>query len=146
MYKQNLRIFLIACTVITGTILDARHARAWDLVSTARQFVGQNPTGRKRLWCGAFLDYVLQRTGHKPGSDLASDYAHYGRRVHGPVVGAIAVMSRRGGGHAGIVSGIDERGNPILISGNSGGRGPGRRVVSEHTYPRGRIYAYVMPN
>ena len=36
----------------------------------------------------------------------------------GPQVGAIAVMGRRGGGHVGVVSGIDANGNPIIVSGN----------------------------
>jgi hypothetical protein len=49
------------------------------------------------------------------------------------------VMGRRGGGHVGVVSGIDAAGNPILVSGNNGNR------VREASYPRGRIYAYVMP-
>jgi len=35
---------------------------------------------------------------------------------------------------------IDAHGNPILVSGNSGHR------VRETAYPRGRIYAYVVPN
>jgi hypothetical protein len=48
-------------------------------------------------------------------------------------------MARRGGGHVGIVSGIDARGNPIVISGNYGHR------VAEASISRGRIYAYVMP-
>jgi uncharacterized protein (TIGR02594 family) len=48
-------------------------------------------------------------------------------------------MARRGGGHVGIVSGIDAQGNPILISGNNGNR------VREAPVSRGRIYAYVMP-
>ena len=48
-------------------------------------------------------------------------------------------MSRRGGGHVGVVSGLDGNGNPIIISGNHGHR------VAESVYPRGRIYAYVMP-
>jgi hypothetical protein len=49
-------------------------------------------------------------------------------------------MSRRGGGHVGVVSGIDAKGNPIIISGNHGHR------VAEATYSRGRVYAYVMPS
>jgi uncharacterized protein (TIGR02594 family) len=61
--------------------------------------------------------------------------------VSGPQVGAIAVMSRgKRGGHVGVVSGFDKSGNPIVISGNHGGR------VAEAVYPRGRIYAYVMPS
>jgi hypothetical protein len=37
-----------------------------------------------------------------------------GRRLSGPEIGAIAVMSRRGGGPVGIVSGFARDGNPIL--------------------------------
>jgi uncharacterized protein (TIGR02594 family) len=111
-----------------------------DVVSEARRWIGGNPTGRSSLWCGAFMDFVLKRTGHTGGGNLASNYAHYGRRIAGPQVGAIAVMSRgKGGGHVGVVSGIDENGNPVIISGNHGNR------VAEARYPRGRIYAYVMP-
>ena len=111
------------------------------LVAEARRWLGTNPTNRSSLWCGAFMNFVLQRSGHEgTGSDLAKSFASLGRRVSGPQVGAIAVMARRGGGHVGVVSGIDEAGNPIIISGNSRGR-----KVAEHAYPRGRIYAYVMP-
>jgi uncharacterized protein (TIGR02594 family) len=111
------------------------------LVAQARAYLGSNPTGRGRLWCARFLNMVLERSGHSgTGSDMASSFASFGRRLSGPQVGAIAVMSRgRRGGHVGIVSGIDESGNPIIISGNHGGR------VAESTYPRGRVYSYVMP-
>jgi uncharacterized protein (TIGR02594 family) len=87
------------------------------------------------------MNLVLERSGHSgTGSNLARSFASYGTRISGPQVGAIAVMSRgRRGGHVGVVSGIDPNGNPIVISGNHG------RRVAESTYPRGRIYAYVMP-
>jgi uncharacterized protein (TIGR02594 family) len=112
-----------------------------NVVAEARRYIGGNPTGRSRLWCARFMNMVLKRSGHQgTGSDMASSFAHYGRRVSGPQVGAIAVMGRRGGGHVGVVSGIDKRGNPIIVSGNHGHR------VAESVYPRGRIYAYVMPN
>jgi len=35
-----------------------------SLVSEARKYIGTNPTGRGILWCGAFMDLVLKRTGH----------------------------------------------------------------------------------
>ena len=79
------------------------------LVSEARKYIGTNPTGRGSLWCGAFMDLVLKRTGHAGGGNLASAYAHYGTRVSGPQVGAIAVMGRGGGGHVGVVSGDRRR-------------------------------------
>jgi uncharacterized protein (TIGR02594 family) len=105
------------------------------LVSEARKYIGTNPTGRGSLWCGAFLDMVLKRTGHTGGGNLAWGYARYGTRVSGPQVGAIAVMR----GHVGVVSGIDANGNPIIVSGNH------NHTVAESVYPRGRIAAYVVP-
>ena len=111
------------------------------IVDTARRYLGGNPTGRSSLWCARFMNMVLQQTGHRgTGSDMASSFAKYGTRVSGPQVGAIAVMGRRGGGHVGIITGIDAKGNPIMISGNNGNR------VREAPISRGRIYAYVMPN
>jgi uncharacterized protein (TIGR02594 family) len=111
-----------------------------DVVSTARRYLGTNPTGRSSTWCGHFMNLVLERTGRRPSpSNTARSFASYGHRVPGPQIGAIAVMARRGGGHVGVVSGIDANGNPIIISGNH------NRRVAEATYPRGRIYAYVMP-
>ena len=110
-----------------------------SLVSEARRYLGTNPTGRGSLWCGAFMDLVLKRTGHAGGGNLAKSYANYGTRVSGPQVGAIAVMGRRGGGHVGVVSGIDPNGNPIIISGNH------NRTTAESVYPASRITAYVLP-
>jgi uncharacterized protein (TIGR02594 family) len=112
-----------------------------SLVMEARHYLGTNPTSRGSLWCARFMNMVLEKTGHHgTGSDMASSFASYGHRVSGPEVGAIAVMGRRGGGHVGIITGIDTAGNPIMISGNNGNR------VREAPISRGRIYAYVMPN
>jgi uncharacterized protein (TIGR02594 family) len=112
-----------------------------SLVMESRHYLGGNPTGRGSLWCARFMNMVLQRTGHRgTGSDMAGSFAHYGHRVSGPQVGAIAVMGRGGGGHVGIITGVDAHGNPIMISGNNGNR------VREAPISRGRIYAYVMPD
>jgi len=112
-----------------------------SLVAEARRYIGTNPTNRRSLWCGAFMDMVLKRTGHRGGGNLARGYASYGTRVSGPQIGALAVMSRgRGGGHVGVVSGIDANGNVIVVSGNH------NNTVAESVYPRSRIFAYVMPN
>ena len=111
-----------------------------NVVAEARRYIGGNPTSRGNLWCARFMNMVLQHTGHHgTGSDMASSFAHYGQRVSGPQVGAIAVMGRRGGGHVGIITGIDAAGNPVMISGNN------RNRVREAPVSRGRIYAYVMP-
>jgi uncharacterized protein (TIGR02594 family) len=116
-------------------------ASSSSLVAEARRYLGTNPTRRRSLWCGAFMNLVLERTGHKRGpSDLAKSFASYGQRVSGPQVGALAVMSRgRNGGHVGVVSGVDAKGNVIVVSGNH------NNTVAEAVYPRRRIFAYVMP-
>lgn len=115
-------------------------AASSDLVAEARRHLGGNPTGRGSLWCGAFMDLVLKRTGRRGGGNLARGYANYGTRVSGPQVGAIAVMTRKGGGHVGVVTGVDSSGNPVIISGNHNNR------VEESVYPRGRVITYVVPN
>lgn len=113
-----------------------------SIVAYARSQIGNGAIyGRRNLWCARFMNYVLERSGYRgTGSDMASSFAKYGRRISGPRVGAIAVMSRgRRGGHVGVVTGVDAHGNPIIISGNH------NRRVAEAVYPRGRVYAYVMP-
>jgi uncharacterized protein (TIGR02594 family) len=109
------------------------------LIAEARKYIGTNPTRRATLWCGAFLDMVLRKTGHRGGGNLALAYTRYGKRIPGPRVGAIVVLRRKGGGHVGIVTGVDSNGNPIIISGNHNHR------VAVATYPRSRVVAYVVP-
>jgi uncharacterized protein (TIGR02594 family) len=124
-----------------GAMAPAGFGSSSNVVAEARRYLGGNPTGRGSLWCARFMNMVLQHSGHRgTGSDMASSFAKYGQRVSGPQVGAIAVMTRgRRGGHVGIVTGIDAKGNPIMISGNNGNR------VREAPVSRGQIYAYVMP-
>ena len=130
----------MATSTASGGMATSSGFGSSNVVAEARRYLGGNPTGRGRLWCARFMNMVLERTGlHGTGSDLARSFTSYGQRVSGPQVGAIAVMGRRGGGHVGVVSGIDAGGNPIVVSGNNGNR------VRETPVSRGRIYAYVMP-
>jgi uncharacterized protein (TIGR02594 family) len=111
-------------------------------ISVARQYKGTNPTNRRSLWCADFLNLVLQKSGMKgTSSSMAKSFASYGTRLSGPKVGAIAVIARgRNAGHVGIVTGVDDGGNPVIISGNH------NNTVAEATYSRGRVIAYVWPN
>jgi uncharacterized protein (TIGR02594 family) len=111
------------------------------LVAEARKYMGTNPTNRSSLWCAVFMNMVLHKLGYN-GTDSAAarSFADYGRRIPGPKIGAIAVLSRGAdGGHVGVVSGVDRQGNPIIVSGNHGHR------VGVGTYPRSRVIAYVLP-
>ena len=108
-------------------------------VTLARRFDGMTASqiGLPRsLWCADFINMLERRLGRSgTGSRMAASFASYGTRVSGPQVGAIAVMTRRGGGHVGIVTGVSAEG-VIIISGNHNG------TVREAVYPQSRIYAY----
>ncbi|MDB5610684.1 MAG: hypothetical protein JWP25_7584 [Bradyrhizobium sp.] len=108
------------------------------VVERARQYIGAtaHEVGvRSTLWCSAFLRKI---TGASGVDDRALSWE---RHQHiAPQVGAVVTMGRRGGGHVGVVSGFDNSGNPIVISGNGGGR-----RVTERVYPRHRIRAWVSP-
>jgi len=107
-----------------------------DLVSAARKFLGHSAAALglpRSLWCADFMNKI---TGGGTGSRVAKSYLGYGRPASYGCVGCIAVMSRKGGGHVGVVSGYDRKGNPILISGNSKNR------VREHPVSRSSVVAY----
>jgi len=127
-------------TVGATTIGVAWGSPSW--LAIAEGYKGTNPTRKSSLWCADFMNLVLSQSGMKSSnSSLARSFTSYGRRLSGPQIGAIAVLSRgKRGGHVGIVKGIDARGNPIIISGNHG------RRVGEGTYPRHRVIAYVWPS
>jgi uncharacterized protein (TIGR02594 family) len=95
-----------------------------------------------KLWCADFMNFVIKRAGARgTQSRAARSYLQYGKKVDGPRVGAIAILTRKGpqNGHVGIVRGTDGQGNPILVSGNSA------NMVRQSTYPKHKVLAYVMP-
>jgi uncharacterized protein (TIGR02594 family) len=108
------------------------------VVDRARQFIGESASQvgvRTTLWCSAFLRKV---TGASDVDDRALSWEKHQHIA--PQVGAVVTMGRRGGGHVGVVSGFTAKGDPIVISGNHGGR------VREAAYPRSRIRAWVSPS
>jgi uncharacterized protein (TIGR02594 family) len=95
-----------------------------------------------QLWCADFMNFVLRRSGGAgTHSRAARSFLQYGKKLDSPRVGAIAIMYRKGpnNGHVGIVRGTDGKGNPIVVSGNSGNQ------VRVTTYPKERVIGYVMP-
>ncbi|MCF8478012.1 MAG: TIGR02594 family protein [Pseudolabrys sp.] len=116
-----------------GVLLEALRWRG----RTARQL--GLPT---KLWCADFMNFVLNKAGGKgTRSRAARSFLQFGKKLDGPRVGAIAILRRAGpnNGHVGVVRGTDGQGNPILVSGNHG------PVVTQSTYPKHKVLAYVMP-
>ena len=106
-----------------------------DLVSRARNYVGAT-AGQlglpRRLWCADFMNMVT-----RSGSDRkAKSYLNRGTPAPYGCTNCIAITSRKGGGHVGVVSGYDNSGNPILVSGNHDHR------VAESVYHKRRVIAY----
>ena len=106
-----------------------------ELTAKANRYVGL--TARqlglpRRLWCADFMNMIT-----RSGSDRrAFSYIHRGRPAPYGCTNCVAVTARRGGGHVGVVTGYDSRGNPITISGNHGHK------VGVGTYNRRIVIAY----
>jgi len=105
-----------------------------DLINRAARYIGYNSSQLglpSRLWCADFMNMLVG------GSDRrAVSYLNRGSTANYGCVNCVAVTSRRGGAHVGIVEGYDSKGNPIIISGNHG------RRVGIGTYARNRVIAY----
>jgi len=72
-------------------------------------------------WCGSFVGFIMIKAGQGKVSNSfrAKSWKNYGKRVMEPVLGAIAVKDRRGGGHVGFVVGISSNGKYLYILGGN---------------------------
>lgn len=95
---------------------------------------------RGQPWCGSFMAYVMQQCGIEYPKDYyrAKAWATWGSDC-GPIVGAVVVFERTGGGHIGILAGVDTLGNLLVIGGNQGD------AVSVRAFDPGRVLAYRWP-
>jgi hypothetical protein len=109
---------------------------ASGLAATAKQYIGRNPTGMRRKWCGAFMKHVVRKSGlpDNPQGNLSRSWASYGRPAAPGTNGAIAVMR----GHVGIVTGTCDGGYQVLSGNHNGTTGYG-------CYSAGRIIAWRVP-
>jgi hypothetical protein len=112
-------------------VLRNNHSTA--LLHRAIKDIGTNPTGWSHRWCGRQMAMWVGE-----GSNLAKDWAHYGR-PSGPKPGAIGVMN----GHVGVVKEVKGH-RVILVSGNHSGKS-GNRNVGIGSYPMGRFIAFREP-
>ena len=105
-----------------------------NLSQRARHYLGMS-AGQlglpHKLWCADFMNKLVG--GH---DRRAVSYLHRGEPARYGCKDCVAVTSRKGGGHVGIVINYDKAGNPILISGNHGHR------VGIGVYPKYRVLAY----
>jgi uncharacterized protein (TIGR02594 family) len=92
-------------------------------------------------WCGTFVDAVMRDCGIGSAKAWyrAQGWLEWGQPLSGPTLGAIVVFKRTGGGHVGIIAGIDDRGNLMVLGGNQG------NAVCIMPFARDRVIGYRWP-
>jgi uncharacterized protein (TIGR02594 family) len=96
----------------------------------------------KLPWCGAFIARVCKEAGlpfpKRYSSALA--WAEWGESLNYPAQGCVAVLTRDGGGHVAIVTGISRDGKSVrLLGGNQGD------AVNERWFPTSRVKYWRAP-
>lgn len=113
-----------------------------DLVAEASRWIGASSRQMgvpSTLWCMDGLQVWLRRAGYRTvASRRAIDAVRLGPRLRAPQIGALAVTTRRGGNHVGVITEI-ESGGVVMISANHG------RRVGVGFYSDRRIVAIVQP-
>ncbi len=91
-------------------------------------------------WCGSIMAYWMQQCAIPYPKDYyrAKAWATWGTTC-GPVLGAIVVFERVGGGHVGICVGVDRAGNLMVLGGNQ------RDSVRESAFNPQRVISYRWP-
>jgi uncharacterized protein (TIGR02594 family) len=123
-----------------------------DLGSTESLGPNDSPLIRKALaklnglwlkgqpWCGSIMAYWMQQCAISYPKDYyrAKAWLSWGTAC-GPVVGAIVVFERTGGGHVGICVARDHRAFLRVMGGNQGD------AVKESTFDPARVLGYRWP-
>jgi uncharacterized protein (TIGR02594 family) len=96
----------------------------------------------KLPWCGAFVARCCQDAGIELPKQYASALAwiKWGELAGGPRLGAVAVLTRQGGGHVGIVTGISESKELVRLLGGNQGDG-----VTEAWFSINRVTSWRQP-
>lgn len=94
-------------------------------------------------WCGSFVNWVMKKSGYKETVSIparAKSWLKFGKTSVEPVIGSIAVKSRKGGGHVCFVVGKDKNGSLYCLGGNQ------NNEVNIKLYPKGVFIDFRVPN
>jgi uncharacterized protein (TIGR02594 family) len=94
-------------------------------------------------WCGGAMAKWVSEAGHAYPKRFyrALTWADWGNAAPGPRLGAVAVLTRKGGGHVGIVTAITANGSHVRLFG-----GNQNDAVNEAWFPASRVTAYRLPS
>ena len=103
----------------------------------------ENRTVNEANWCAAFVSYCLDNGGQTALSGYdgirAKSYLNFGTAIDKPVIGAIAVFPREGGGHVGFVVGGKD-GQLDILGGNQS------NSVCIKTFSESSALGFVIPS
>ena len=93
-------------------------------------------------WCGSFVNWVMREAGFDTVDTPARalSWINFGYSAHKPVLGAIAVKTRHGGGHVCFVVGKSKKGKYLYCLGGNQGD-----AVSIRKYPVGVFKDFRLP-
>lgn len=92
-------------------------------------------------WCGVFVGFVFKKAGYEiPKMYMrAKAWLNWGIKIPRPVMGCIAILDRKGGGHVFFVMGVTASGNIVGIGGNQ------RNAVTIEEFDSDRVLGYRVP-
>jgi uncharacterized protein (TIGR02594 family) len=105
------------------------------------QRLGAQWGGDEVPWCGPVMAAWMQACDIPPARAWyrAKGWLDWGTPIPAPVVGAVVVFDRAGGGHVGLVVGKDPVGRLLVLGGNEGS------AVSVLPFDRARVAGYRWP-
>ena len=117
------------------------HVQVVPAMARWLQQLGALWRGDEVPWCGPVLAAWMQACDIPPARAWyrAKGWLDWGTPIPAPVVGAVVVLDRAGGGHVGLVVGKDPRGRLLVLGGNEGS------AVSVVPFDRGRVAGYRWP-
>lgn len=92
-------------------------------------------------WCGVAMGAWMDRAGVPIPSAYyrARAWLDWGHQIHEPIVGAVVVFERTGGGHVALIEGVNAAGDLMCLGGNQG------NAVSVAPFQRSRVLGYRWP-
>jgi len=91
-------------------------------------------------WCAAFVGGCLEAAGIVSSRfESAKSYLTWGVQLNKPVLGCIAVLTRKGGGHVFFVTGESVDGRLLGVGGNQ------NNMVSVAAFDKARVVGYRWP-
>jgi uncharacterized protein (TIGR02594 family) len=94
-------------------------------------------------WCASFITFIMKKAGYSAPKwpAAAKSWLNFGKSAGRPVLGAIAVKSRKGGGHVCFVVGRDKSGDYVYCLG-----GNQSDAVNIKKYPTRVFLDFRIPN